>query len=55
MKILGQIGIIFGICWASQCIEQVLPVSFPASVIGLVLLLILPPVLALRKKEDAAC
>ena len=41
MKILGQIGIIFGICWASQCIEQVLPVSFPASVIGLVLLLIL--------------
>lgn len=41
MKILGQIGIVFGVCWLSQCIEQALPFSFPASVIGLILLLIL--------------
>lgn len=41
MKILGQIGIVFGICWLSQCIEQALPFAFPASVIGLILLLIL--------------
>ncbi len=41
MKILGQIGIIFAVCWISQCIEHVLPIAFPASVIGLILLLIL--------------
>lgn len=41
MKILGQIGLVFGICWFSQCMEQALPFSFPASVIGLILLLIL--------------
>lgn len=40
MKILGQIGIVFGICWLSQCIERVLPFSFPATVIGLILLLV---------------
>lgn len=41
MKILAQIGIVFGVCWLSQCIEHILPFSFPASVIGLILLLIL--------------
>ena len=41
MKILRQLGIILGIYWVSQCIEAVLPFSFPASVIGLLLLLIL--------------
>lgn len=41
MKILRQLGIIFGIYWVSQCIEAVLPFSFPASVIGLLLLLVL--------------
>lgn len=41
MKLLTQIGIVFGICWLSQCIEKVLPFSFPASVIGLILLLLL--------------
>ena len=41
LKILGQIGILFAICWLGQCIEQALPFSFPASVIGLVLLLVL--------------
>lgn len=41
MKILIQIGIIFGLYWVSQCIESVLPVPFPASVISLLLLLAL--------------
>lgn len=40
MKIIKQIGIIFTICWLSQVIEYILPFSFPASVIGLVLLLV---------------
>lgn len=41
MKILIQIGIIFGLYWLSQCMEAVLPVPFPASVISLLLLLLL--------------
>ena len=41
MKVLKQIGIVFGICWVSVCIEHVLPFSFPASVIGMLLLLAL--------------
>lgn len=41
MKILLQIGIVFGIYWISQCIELILPFPFPASVISLILLLIL--------------
>ncbi len=41
MKIIIQIAIIFSICWASQIIEALLPIAFPASVIGMVLLLLL--------------
>ena len=41
MKILLQIGVVFGLYWVSQCIEQVLPIPFPASVISLLLLLLL--------------
>ena len=41
MKILWQIGIIFGICWVSEIIASLLPVTFPASVISMVVLLIL--------------
>lgn len=41
MKLLTQIGIIFGICWISTCIEQVLPFTLPASIIGMLLLLVL--------------
>ena len=45
MKLLTQIGIIFGICWLSQCVESALPFALPASIIGMVVLLAL---LALR-------
>ena len=41
MKLLTQIGIVFGLYWISQCIEKILPFPFPASVIGLLLLLVL--------------
>lgn len=41
MKLLTQIGIIFGICWISTCIERVLPFTLPASIIGMLLLLAL--------------
>ena len=41
MKILIQIGIIFGLYWVSQGIEAVLPFPFPASVISMLVLLIL--------------
>lgn len=40
MKIIKQIGIIFAICWISTVIEALLPFAFPASVIGMILLLI---------------
>lgn len=41
MKILIQIGIIFGLYWISQGIEAVLPFPFPASVISMLVLLVL--------------
>lgn len=48
MKIICQIAILFTICWVSQIVEAVLPFPFPASVIGMVLLLLLLLVRALR-------
>ena len=41
VKLLLQIGMIFGIYWVSQGIEAVLPFPFPASVISMILLLVL--------------
>ena len=41
MKLLCQVGVIFGVCWVSQILESLLPIPFPASVIGMVLLLLL--------------
>ena len=41
MKIIRQIGIIFTVCWLSLVIEKLLPFTFPASVIGMILLFIL--------------
>ena len=57
VKIICQIAIIFTICWISQIVEAVLPFPFPASVSGMVLLLILLLVRALkvdhiREKSD---
>ena len=41
MKLIMQMGVVFGVYWVSQFIEFFLPFSFPASVISLILLLIL--------------
>ena len=40
MKIIRQIGILFAVCWISEVVERFLPFSFPASVIGMLLLFI---------------
>lgn len=40
MKIIKQVGIIFSICWLGVVMEKLLPFTFPASVIGMILLLI---------------
>ncbi|MDO4295166.1 MAG: CidA/LrgA family protein [bacterium] len=40
MKLLKQVAIIFSICWVSEIVEQLLPFSFPASVIGMILLFV---------------
>ncbi len=41
MKILNQILIIFFLCLCGEAIAKILPISFPASVISMILLLIL--------------
>ena len=41
MRILKQIGFIFGICWVGQIIAELIPVPFPGSVMSMVLLFIL--------------
>lgn len=41
MKLLSQFGIIFGICWVSTLLEAVLPFALPASIIGMLILLVL--------------
>ena len=53
MKILLQIGVVFGVYWVSQCIEAVLPFPFPASVISLMVLLVLLIFKAGGKKQGA--
>ena len=41
MSIFGEIALICGICLAGEGIAALLPVEFPASVIGLLLLIVL--------------
>ena len=41
LKTITQVGIIFGVCWAAQIVEQALPFAFPASVIGMILMFLL--------------
>lgn len=51
MKILVQIGIVCALYWVSQVIEAVLPFSFPAGVISILLLLVLLAVKAIKLKN----
>lgn len=41
MDILGEIGLVFGVCLAGEGIAAILPVAFPASVISMILLMVL--------------
>ena len=41
MKLIIQVGIVFGICSISLVIESSLPFAIPASIIGMILLLVL--------------
>lgn len=41
MSIIAELALIFGICLAGEGIAALLPVAFPSSVIGLILLLVL--------------
>lgn len=50
-KIFLQLGIIFALYWFSQLIEAVLPFSFPASVIALMLLLALLVLRVLKPEQ----
>lgn len=56
MKYIKQLGIIFGICWLSSIVETLLPFTFPASVIGmlLTLLLLLTKVLKVSHVQDVS-
>jgi holin-like protein len=51
LKVLLQIGAIFGIYWLSQGIEKILPFPFPASVISLIVLLVLLSVKAVKLNQ----
>lgn len=41
MSVLAELALIFGICLAGEALAALLPVQFPASVIGLLLLMAL--------------
>ena len=41
MKLIAQAGVVCAICWISLCIERVLPFAMPASIIGMLILLLL--------------
>ena len=41
MSIMGELGVIFGVCLVGELIAALLPVAFPASVISMVLLMLL--------------
>lgn len=51
MSVLAQICVIFAVCLASEGIAAVLPFSFPASVIGMLLLLVLLGLKAVRPRQ----
>jgi holin-like protein len=40
MNILGQVGIVIGICLLGELISAILPFTFPASIICMLLLLL---------------
>lgn len=51
MKILKQVAVIFGVCLLGQAISEVIPISFPGSVISMVIMFILFLVNWLKPKK----
>lgn len=51
MNILGQIALVFGLCFAGELIAFLLPVQFPASVIAMILLFVLLVSKAVKKES----
>lgn len=41
MKLIFQLGIIFGVCLAGECISDVLPFTCPGGIVSMVLLFLL--------------
>ena len=50
MNILGQISLVFGLCFLGEIVAGLLPVKFPASVIALIFLFVL--LIANRVKKE---
>ena len=54
MNILGQITLVFGLCFFGEAVAKLLPVKFPASVIAMIVLFIfLVSKLVKKEKIDA--
>lgn len=51
LKILKQVAVIFGVCLLGQAISEVIPISFPGSVISMVIMFILFLVNWLKPKK----
>lgn len=51
MSILKQLVLVFAVCLVSEGISAVLPFTLPASVIGIILLLVLLAVKAVKPKD----
>lgn len=51
MDIILQIGVVFGVCLAGELISALLPFTFPASVIAMLLLLLLLAAKAVRPAQ----
>lgn len=51
MPVLAQICVIFAICLASEVLSAIVPFAFPASVIGMILLLVLLATKAIKPKQ----
>ena len=49
MNILGQITLVFGLCFLGEIVAYILPVQFPASVIAMTFLFVLLVAKAVKK------
>ena len=55
MNILSQIAVLFAVCLGGQVISSLLPFPFPATVLGMILLLLLLCVGAIKSDKIKPC